>query len=210
MPTRVKICGITRVEDALCAARLGAHAVGMVFYRHSPRFVDVRRACAISNALPPFVAKVGLFVDAAREEVNAVIDELHLDLLQFHGDEQPDFCSGFGVPFIKAARVRPGLDLLQYARNFSAAGGLLLDSFVAGVPGGTGQPFDWRLIQDRLSLPVILSGGLNPGNVGAAIRWVRPWGVDVSSGVESANGIKDPDKIARFIQGVRDEDLRLT
>lgn len=203
MPARIKICGITRVEDALAAAAAGADAIGLVFYAPSPRAVDAAQAAAIVAALPPFVSAVGLFVNAGESEIRDTMARVPLDLLQFHGDEAPEFCGRFGHPFLKAARVRPGVDLLEYARLFTAARGLLLDAFVPGTHGGTGATFDWGLIPSGLSLPVVLSGGLTPDNVGEAVRRVRPWAVDVSSGVEARPGIKDPAKIAAFIRGVR-------
>lgn len=211
--TRVKICGITRIEDGLACATLGADAIGLVFYRNSPRNVDPLRAAAIARALPPFVSTVGLFVNAAAEEVEAVLQAVPLDVLQFHGDEEPDFCRRFGRPYLKALRVKPGTDLLQCALHFHDAQGLLLDAFVEGVAGGTGLSFDWRLIPPGLPLPVVLSGGLAAQNVAAAIRQVRPWAVDVSSGVEAVEGIntlkgiKDAAKIAAFMQGVRSADV---
>ena len=207
MVTAVKICGITRRDDALAAARLGAHAVGLVFCARSPRNVSIAAAQEIVAALPPFVMAVGLFVDAAVREIEAVLNEVRLDLLQFHGDETAAFCARFGVPFIKAARVRAGLDLIQYARDYGAARGLLLDAFVDGTHGGTGTAFDWSLIPPDLSLPIVLSGGLNPANVSDAIRRVSPWAVDVSSGVEASPGIKDPQKIAAFMKEVRSADV---
>jgi phosphoribosylanthranilate isomerase len=207
MSVAVKICGITRVEDALVAAGAGAHALGFVFHPPSPRNVDIPRAQAIARAMPPFITTVGLFVDPDRTFVAAVLEEIRLGVLQFHGDEDPDFCAGFGVPYIKAARVRRDLDLLQYASIFRGAQALLLDAFVPGTHGGTGQKFDWSLIPPFLPLPVVLSGGLDAANVTTAIRQVRPWAVDVSSGVESDKGIKDAAKIAAFMRGVRDADV---
>jgi phosphoribosylanthranilate isomerase len=207
MVTAVKICGITRHDDAQAAARLGAQAVGFVFCAKSPRNVAADRASQIARALPPFVMTVGLFVNPAAGEVESVLKTVALDLLQFHGEEAPEFCSGFGVPFIKAARVKAGLDLIQYARRYHAARGLLLDAFVDGTHGGTGTAFDWSLIPSERPLPVVLSGGLNSKNVGEAIRRVRPWAVDVSSGVEASPGIKDPPKIAAFIKEVRSADV---
>jgi len=189
------------------AARLGAHAVGLVFCARSPRNVSIAAAQEVVAALPPFVMAVGLFVDAAARDIEAVLSEVRLDLLQFHGDETAAFCARFGVPFIKAARVRPGLDLIQYARDYGAARGLLLDAFVDGTHGGTGTAFDWSLIPPDLSLPIVLSGGLNPANVSDAIRRVSPWAVDVSSGVEASPGIKDPQKIAAFMKEVRSADV---
>ena len=205
--TRVKICGITRVQDAVAAARLGADAIGLMFYPESPRAVSADQARRIVRALPPFVAAVGVFVDPSPEEVRAALAAVPLDLLQFHGDETPEFCAQFAVGYLKAARVRPGLDLIQYAARHAGAKALLLDTYVRGAHGGTGQTFDWSLIPGALPLPVVLSGGLDPGNVAEAVRRVRPWAVDVSSGVEAAAGVKDPQKIAAFIQGARSEDL---
>jgi phosphoribosylanthranilate isomerase len=204
--TRVKICGITRVEDGLAAARLGADAIGLMFYRASPRCVAPEQAGRIARALPPFVTAVGVFVDPSPEEVRGALSAAPLHLLQFHGDESPEFCRQFGVGYIKAARVRPGLDLVQYAARYEARA-LLLDAFVPGAHGGTGQRFDWSLIPRELPLPLVLSGGLDAFNVAEAIRRVRPWAVDVSSGVESAKGIKDPARISAFIRGVRDADV---
>ena len=205
--TRIKICGITRPQDGLAAALAGADAIGLVFYAASPRNVTPAQAGEICTALPPFINKVGLFVNATSQDVQNVLATVPLDLLQFHGDERPDFCRQFNKPYIKAINVKPGLDLLQYASLYSGASGLLLDSFVEGTPGGTGITFNWDLIPAKLSLPVILSGGLKPQNVAAAIRQTRPWAVDVSSGVESAKGIKDVQKIAAFIKEVRGVEL---
>lgn len=206
MRTAVKICGVTRVEDAVNAAQHGAHAIGLVFYKPSPRYVAPDAAARIVRALPPFVTPVGLFVDAAQDEVREISDTAGIQLIQFHGSEKPDFCSRFGVPYMKAVRVRPGVDLLQYARDFESAQALLLDAFQEGLHGGTGATFDWALIPPSLPLPIVLSGGLNPDNVREAVRAVKPWAVDVSSGVEASKGIKDEAKIAAFIQGVRDVD----
>jgi len=207
MTTAVKICGITRAEDALAAARLGAHALGFIFYAKSPRHVVAQRVAEIVRVLPPFVAAVGLFVNPEANDVERVLEQVPLDLLQFHGEESPAFCNRFRVPYIKAVRVRAGLDLLQYAQLHSAARGLLLDAFVEGAHGGTGTAFDWSLIPRELPLPVILSGGLNPDNVADAIRRVRPWAVDVSSGVEASPGIKDPRKITAFMNEVCSADV---
>lgn len=207
MTTAVKICGITRADDALAAARFGAHALGFVFFTKSPRHITSERAAEIARKLPPFVTTVGLFVNPDADEVERVLDQVPLDLLQFHGEETPAFCERFEVPYVKAARIRPGLDLLQYAQLYGAARGLLLDAFVEGAHGGTGTAFDWNLIPRELPLPVILSGGLSPANVADAIRRVRPWAVDVSSGVEASPGIKDARKMAAFFQGVRNADV---
>ena len=201
--TRIKICGITRPEDAIAAARAGADAIGLVFYPPSPRHNDIARAQAIARVVPPFVTLVGLFVNPAPEEVRKVLSEVPLQLLQFHGDEDPAFCASFALPWVKAARMRPGLDLVEYAARFGSAGasGLVLDAYTEEY-GGAGMRFDWSLIPAELPLPVILAGGLNPDNVGEAVQHVSPWAVDVSSGVEApggAKGIKDPALIARFI-----------
>jgi phosphoribosylanthranilate isomerase len=203
MITRVKICGITRIEDALAAARLGAHAIGLVFYAGSPRAVVPAQARRIIDALPPFVVPVGLFVNADAQTVRDTLAVVPVQLLQFHGDETPAYCGSFGLPYLRAVRVKPGVDLLQYAQEFHAAQGLLLDAHVEGVRGGTGATFDWALIPREMPVPVVLSGGLHPGNVEHAVRSVRPWAVDVSSGVESAKGIKDAAKIEAFMTGVR-------
>jgi phosphoribosylanthranilate isomerase len=206
MATAVKVCGITRPEDALAAARAGAHAIGLVFYAPSPRHVTPARAAEIIRVLPPFVTTVGLFVDASAEEVRSTLAETPVVLLQFHGSETPEFCRQFKRPYVKAVRVKPGVDLLQYARDFYDAKALLLDAYVEGLHGGSGAAFDWSLIPRGLPLPVILSGGLTPENVMDAVRRVRPSAVDVSSGVESAKGIKDAQKIAAFIKGARSGD----
>ncbi|MBC7944667.1 MAG: phosphoribosylanthranilate isomerase [Burkholderiales bacterium] len=207
MPCAVKICGITSRDDASAAVDLGARALGFVFYRASPRYISATHAAEIIRALPPFVTSVGLFVNAQEDEVRSVLDQAALDLLQFHGEESPDFCARFGIPYIKAARVQAGMDLLQYALRFSTAKALLLDAFVNGTHGGTGVAFDWNLIPRELPLPIIVSGGLHADNVGNAIRTLRPWAVDVSSGVEAKPGIKDHAKLAAFMQGVRNADL---
>jgi phosphoribosylanthranilate isomerase len=207
MATAVKICGITRPEDALAAARAGAHAIGLVFYARSPRHVTPARAAEIIRVLPPFVTTVGLLVDATAEEVRAALAEAPVGLLQFHGDEMPEFCRQFRRPYVKAVRVKPGVDLLQYAQDYHDAKALLLDNYVEGLHGGSGVAFDWSLIPRGLPLPVILSGGLTPENVTEAVRRVRPSAVDVSSGVESAKGVKDAQKIAAFIKGVRNADV---
>jgi phosphoribosylanthranilate isomerase len=203
--TRIKICGITRLEDARIAVESGADAIGLVFYAPSPRNVAPEQARAIVAALPPFVTVVGLFVDPARDQVEAVLRCCSLGLLQFHGDEAPGFCGDFGLPYIKAARVRADADLVQYLSPYHAAQGWLLDAYHDQLYGGTGESFDWKLIPQDLARPVILSGGLTPDNVGAAVRLVRPWAVDVSSGVEAAKGVKDAAKIAAFIAGVKNE-----
>jgi len=200
---RSKICGITRIEDALAAAQAGADAIGFVFYAKSPRAVDVRQARAIIAELPPFVTTVGLFVNASRCELNEILEVVPLDLLQFHGDETPQDCEGYHRPWIKALRVRPGDDLEAACQLYAGARGILLDTYVAGVPGGTGEAFDWSLVPAHLSKPIILAGGLSADNVGQAIAQVRPYAVDVSGGVEQAKGIKDAVKIEAFMQAVK-------
>ncbi len=200
--TRIKICGLTREEDVLAAVNAGADAIGFVFYPPSPRFVPFERAAELARLVPPFVTTVGLFVEPARDFVEAALARVPLQVLQFHGDEAEADCTGFGRPYIKAARMRPGLDLLKYAASFPGAQGLLLDAFVEGYGGG-GETFDWSLIPDNLPMPLILSGGLNAANVTEAVRRVRPWAVDVSSGVESGKGIKDAARITDFVAGVQ-------
>lgn len=206
MSTAVKICGITRIEDALAAAHAGAHAIGLVFYKPSPRYIEPDAAALIVRALPPFVTPVALFVDAPEIEVRSVCASVGAQLIQFHGSEDPQYCAQFNLPYMKAVRVRRGVDLLQYARSFHHARALLLDAFQEGLQGGTGATFDWALIPSPLPLPIVLSGGLNAENVGEAVARVRPWAVDVSSGVESGKGIKDAAKIAAFISEVRNAD----
>lgn len=200
---RSKICGITRVEDALAAVEAGADAIGLVFYAKSPRAVSVQQARAIVAALPPFVTSVGLFVDASRCELGEILDAVPLDLLQFHGDETPDECDHYGRPYIKALRVKPGDDIAAQVARYANARGVLLDTFVPGIPGGTGEAFDWSLVPAQLSKPVILAGGLTAANVAQAIEKVRPFAVDISGGVESAKGIKDAAKIHAFMEAVR-------
>lgn len=200
---RSKICGITRIEDALAAVEAGADAIGLVFYAKSPRAVSVQQARAIIAALPPFVTTVGLFVDASRCELGEILDAVPLDLLQFHGDETPAACDGFHRPYIKALRVKPGDDIAAQVALYKNASGVLLDTYVPGIPGGTGEAFDWSLVPAQLSKPVILAGGLTAENVSQAITQVRPYAVDVSGGVESAKGIKDAAKINAFMQAVR-------
>ena len=199
---RVKICGITRVEDAITAARYGADAIGLVFYKNSPRFVDTGTAKKITHALPPFVSKVGLFVDAARDEVDAILSEVPLDILQFHGNETPEQCNEFTIHYIKAIRMQHDLKINDIACRYSDAMAVLLDTYVEGKQGGTGKTFDWSKIPDNIEKPLILAGGLTPDNVAGAIHQVSPYAVDVSGGVESAKGIKDENKIAAFIKEV--------
>jgi phosphoribosylanthranilate isomerase len=199
---RVKICGITRVNDALIAVDQGADAIGLVFYEPSPRNVSINQAIEIANQIPAFVSVVGLFVNAEPNFINEVTSKVKLDLLQFHGDESPEQCANYNLPFMKAIRVKSDTNLVQYAKDFSAAKALLLDAYIDGAVGGTGQVFDWNLIPKQLIKPIILAGGLNVTNVAQAIQQVRPYAVDVSGGVEASKGIKDPAKIAEFMRQV--------
>lgn len=203
--TRVKICGITRVADLDAALSAGVDAIGFVFYPPSPRALSLELAAALARRVPPFVTRVGLFVNATAASVRETLAAVHIDLLQFHGEEEASYCEQFGLPYLKAARIRPELDLLEFARAYPTAQGLLLDAWVEAY-GGVGQSFDWSLIPGDLPLPMVLSGGLHADNVVEAVTKVRPWAVDVSSGVEAAKGIKDADKIAAFIAAVRTAD----
>ncbi|MCU1753036.1 phosphoribosylanthranilate isomerase [Pseudomonas sp. 6D_7.1_Bac1] len=204
---RSKICGITRIEDALAAVDAGADAIGLVFYAKSPRAVTVQQARAIIAALPPFVTTVGLFVNASRCELGEILDAVPLDLLQFHGDETPTDCEGYHRPYIKALRVKAGDDIAASCDAYAKASGILLDTYVEGVPGGTGEAFDWSLIPQGLSKPIILAGGLSAANVAEAIARVHPYAVDVSGGVEQSKGIKDHAKIRAFIKAVRSSSM---
>ena len=201
--TRIKICGITREQDALAAAAAGADAIGLVFYAPSPRAVDPAQAARIVAALPPFVTTVGLFVDAEPAAVRAVLAEVPLDLLQFHGEESDAYCRQFGRPYLKAVRVRSADQLRDVAAQWPGAAGILLDSYKPGVPGGTGEVFDWRLVPRERDWNLVLAGGLAAGNVRQAIDEMQPWAVDVSGGVEAAKGIKDVAKINAFVQEVK-------
>ena len=210
MRTRVKICGITRVEDAQAAARAGADAIGLVFYPPSPRFLQLRQAAELAIAVPPFVATVALFVNPPAGQVRAVLERVRPSILQFHGEETPEFCAQFGVPYVKACRVKSGVsagvDLLKYLHPFAGAAGWLLDSHVEDY-GGVGESFDWSLVPAERVRPLVLSGGLTRDNVREAIQRVRPWAVDVSSGVEFSKGIKDTGRVAEFIAEVRNADV---
>ena len=205
MRTRVKICGITRDADLRATAEAGADAFGLVFYPPSPRFLTLERARELSRAAPAFLTSVALFVNASEEEVKRVLEVVQPQVLQFHGEEPPEFCRAFGVPYVKACRVKTGVDLLEYWRPFSDACGWLADAWVEGY-GGAGTGFDWSLVPAVRAKPLVLSGGLNPENVSEAIRRVKPWGVDVSSAVESAKGVKDAARIAAFVAEVRNAD----
>jgi len=207
--TRIKICGLTRLEYLQVAVQAGADAIGLVFYPPSPRFVDLKTAAELARAVPPFVTIVGLFVNADPAVVKETLAAVPIHLLQFHGDEDEDYCRQFDRPYMKAARVKPGMDLVQYVRDFPSAQAILLDAFVDGYGGG-GKVFDWTLIPADLAKPIVLSGGLDAGNVGDAIVRVRPAAVDVSSGVEAAKGIKDAEKIRAFVDAVRAAELTLT
>ena len=204
--TRVKICGITRVEDALAAAAAGADAIGLVFYSASPRAVNIAQAEAICTALPPFVSIVGLFVNADADHVARVLAQVPLTLLQFHGDESPVDCARFGRPYIKALRMRDHSDVGAELSNYAGAQALLLDTYKPGVAGGTGETFDWQRVPAHYADRIVLAGGLNPANVGAAVRQVRPYAVDVSGGVEATPGIKDNVRIRAFVTAVQTAD----
>jgi len=200
--TRVKVCGITRVEDAKTAVDAGADAIGLVFYEPSPRYVRIQQAREIAASVPAFVSVVALFVNANAEYVQDVLNSVRIDLIQFHGDEENDFCSQFQRPFIKAQRVRETSDVVASCVRFPDALAILLDSYKPGVPGGTGESFDWSLIPKSQTKPLILAGGLTPENVAPAIKQVQPFAVDVSGGVEQSKGIKDPAKIDAFLSEV--------
>ena len=202
MKPRIKICGLTRLEDVQVAVEAGADAIGLVFYPPSPRYVDLAKAAELTRAVPPFVIIVGLFVNADPVVVRETLAAVPIHLLQFHGDEDEAYCRQFDRPYMKAARVRPGMDLVQYAADFPSAQAILLDAFVDSFGGG-GKVFDWSLIPPALGKPLVLSGGLDAGNVGEAIARVQPAAVDVSSGVEAAKGIKDAGKIRAFCAAVR-------
>jgi phosphoribosylanthranilate isomerase len=204
--TRIKICGIREALHGVVAADAGADAIGLVFYRESPRYVTPSAASNVVAILPPFVTAVGLFVDADEGKIHDTLKTVRLDCLQFHGGESPEFCASFGIPYVRAVSMKEGVDLLEYAGRFSSARALLLDAHVPGIPGGTGQTFDWSAVPRDLPMPIILSGGLSAENVGPAIQAVRPWAVDVSSGVEASRGTKDPRKIVEFIRRVQRED----
>lgn len=203
MRTRVKICGITRTVDALASVEAGADALGFVFYDKSPRYIDVPEAKKIFNKISPFINKVALFVNPSYDYVIDAINELSIDVLQFHGNEDEAFCSSFNVPYLKAVRIQPSTDLNSIANEYSSASGLLIDAFDSSQYGGTGQTFDWSLLQQGCSLPIILAGGLNQQNVYDAIKQTSPYAVDVSSGVEKSKGVKDNSSIQKFMQEVK-------
>lgn len=207
--TGIKICGMTRVEDVRAACSLGVDAIGLVFYAPSPRAVTVAEARRLADAAGPLTQVVGLFVDAEPAFVEDVLAGVPLSLLQFHGDETPGFCEGFGRPWLKALRMREGVDAEAQARAYPAARGILLDSYRPGVPGGTGAVFDWARVPPAIAPRVVLAGGLEPGNVGDAVQRVRPVAVDVSGGVEAAPGVKDAGLMAAFVSAVRAADQQL-
>jgi phosphoribosylanthranilate isomerase len=201
--TRIKICGITRSEDARVAVDSGADAIGLVFYDKSPRCVDIERAAQIVAVVPPFVTVVALFVDELAANIARILDHVPVNLVQFHGDEDAAFCRQFGRPWMKALRVRAGMDLPRSCLAYEGARGILLDNWEAGIPGGTGRRFDWGLAESPLPLPVVLAGGLDEDNVAEAMSRVGPAAVDVSGGVEQSPGIKDAGKVRRFVAAVR-------
>ncbi len=203
MRTRVKICGLTRADDVGSVVANGADAIGLVFYPPSPRAVTLEQAQSLVAGLPPFVTVVGLFVDEERGRIAEILRRVRIDLLQFHGDETPADCVGHGQPWIKALRMRDSVDLPALKTRYTGASALLLDAYRPGVPGGTGSAFDWDLIPADMAGEIVLAGGLDADNVARAVRGVRPYAVDVSGGVERAKGIKDADKIAAFMRGVR-------
>ncbi len=197
---RIKVCGITSADDAIAATAAGVDVLGLVFYRKSPRHVSIEQAIEIARSLPPFTCLVGLFVNASEQDIEAVLQQVPLGLIQFHGNETEPECRRWRIPYIKAMRVRPEIPVTDMVAPYHSASGYLLDSYRPGIVGGTGESFDWGLIPDRLDKPVILAGGLNPGNVQEAIMTVNPYAVDVSSGVERTPGIKDIDKIKAFVK----------
>jgi phosphoribosylanthranilate isomerase len=206
MRTRVKICGFTRVEDAVCAARLGADAIGLVFYPPSPRNVDVDQAIKIVNALPAFVSVVALFVDEQELRIREVLEQVPIDCLQFHGDEPAEACRLYGKRYMKAVRMQDGVDISGLARHYHDAAGLLLDAYHPGAKGGTGSRFDWNKIPEHCALPIVLAGGLDESNARQAVQTVKPYALDVSSGVEAKKGVKDALKMAAFIREVNEGD----
>ncbi len=210
MRTRVKICGFIRIEDAVYAARQGIDAIGLVFYSPSPRNVTIEQAQSIATALPAFTTVVALFVDESENNIRQVLRQVPIDCLQFHGDESPSACRIYGKPYIKAIRMQADTDIGQLAAQYHDAAGLLLDAYHPDAKGGTGYSFDWDLIPKSCALPIILAGGLDANNAKQAIQAVRPYALDVSSGVESGKGIKDTLKIAAFIQQVNEGDRETT
>jgi len=203
--TQIKICGITTREDAKMACDSGADAIGLVFYPPSPRYITIDQAIEVVNCLPPFTTSVALFVNAEREEIEHVLDNVAIDIIQFHGNESAEFCASFKRPYIKALRMKDGLDLYSLQNEYACARGLLLDTYKKGVPGGTGETFNWEKVPHDLTIPIILAGGLVADNVAQAIKVARPYAVDVSGGVEASKGKKDSQKIIQFMDNVRRE-----
>ncbi|MCK5697572.1 MAG: phosphoribosylanthranilate isomerase [Gammaproteobacteria bacterium] len=201
--TRIKICGITNCEDAKYAYDSGADAIGLVFYPPSPRYISVEQALEIVHSLPPFITTVALFVNEKRQVIDSILKQININLLQFHGNESEQFCASFNCPYIKAVRMKEGLDLYHVQNEYSSAKGLLLDTYKKGIPGGTGEAFNWHKVPHDLTLPVILAGGLVADNIAQAIIQVKPYAVDVSGGVEATHiqkkGKKDPQKITQFM-----------
>jgi phosphoribosylanthranilate isomerase len=210
MRTRIKICGFTRVEDAVHAAHLGVDAIGLVFYPPSPRNVGIDKAIEIVKALPAFVSVVALFVDEQEAQIRKVLEQVPIDCLQFHGDEPPEACRLYGRRYIKAVRVQEGTNIQELANRYDDADGLLLDAYHVSEKGGTGSRFDWGLIPKRCPLHVILAGGLDATNAKQAVEKVRPYALDVSSGVEGEKGVKDRNKIAAFVSAVHQGDKIIT
>lgn len=207
MRTRVKICGFTRVQDAVCAAQLGVDAIGLVFYPPSPRNVDIDQAVKIVQALPAFVSVVALFVDEQEAKIREVLDRVPIDCLQFHGDEPAEACRLYGKRYMKAVRMQEGVDITELARQYRDASGLLLDAYHPGAKGGTGSRFDWDLIPEHCALPIVLAGGLDESNARLAVQTVKPYALDVSSGVEAEKGVKDALKMAAFVREVNEGDI---
>ncbi len=201
--TKVKICGITNAIDAQLACDCGADAIGLVFYPPSPRYIKPEQARKIVAGLPPFVTSVALFVNADRNEVETVLQQTGIDLIQFHGNESAQFCASFKRPYIKAIRMKDGLNLYAVEKEYASARGILLDTYKKGIPGGTGESFNWTKVPHDLHKPVILAGGLNADNVAQAVKQVQPYAVDVSGGVEAAKGKKDQNKIMAFVNNAK-------
>jgi len=201
--TRIKICGITNCEDAKLACDAGADAIGLVFYPPSPRYISVDQALEIVHSLPPFITIVALFVNEERSVIHAILKQVNINIIQFHGDESEEFCASFDRPYIKAVRMKEGLDLYNIKNEYASAKGLLLDTYKKGIPGGTGEAFNWHKVPHDLDLPIILAGGLVAENISQAITQVKPYAVDVSGGVEATHikkkGKKDPQKIIQFM-----------
>jgi len=200
--TKIKICGITNLQNAREACELGIDALGFVFFSESPRYIEPKKARAIINLLPSFILRVGLFVNSTKEEVLSVISESRVNMLQFHGDEDENFCNQFNLPYIKAISLKDGINLLEYCQLFASSSAILIDTYSQKMRGGTGKTFNWDLIPKELPLPLIIAGGLDSKNVSSLINSVKPYGVDVSGGVELDKGIKDYNMMKNFVLGV--------